>query len=551
MAGSPLLALLLAVAPVAALAALARVARRLDRPERALLAVACAVFALSAIASPVSYVHDHFTHFRHARAAWEDPAQLLDLWDRPAFMLLYAGPARLGLTAARLVSLVPAAIALAATMLAARAAGLSRPWLAGLLVAVQYDFFGQASSTMTELLLAAGLAVAVWGFLEERPWLAAAGLAFAGVTRPEAPLVVAAGTLVLVARFRRPALALAVAAPFVAYVALGSAVHHDPLWLVAENPYRGMVGLRLEAGQVLHSFFYEALGDGQPLPLILLELAGAGLLLRDARGRDGRHRAIFLLAPVTALWLLCTFLRIGPYDWWRQSRYLVSIAPILALLAARAHAAVRARWPRLADPALLAAAGCAAAAMIAKTWRPEILPGSRLIPALFAVALAAAGAGWALRRRVPATGAFAALLVAPLVLSPPGVFAQHLPTPSERAAEELVRVLAARPERAIAVDHGSLEQACAELLGHPGRPCPLPLVARAAPGPEDRIFVKQYDGTWAPPAPPDGWREVWRASGPRVEGPLRAPVTWTTTTMVWEREARAGAAPARPVRPPG
>lgn len=543
-APSVLLALLLAVGPAAALAVLGLVARRLERTEAAVLAGACALFVASALLSPVSWVHDHFTHFRHARAAWEDPYQLLDLWDRPAFMLLYAGPARFGLTAARLASAVPAAVALAATMLAARAARLPRPWLAGVLVVAQYDFFGQASSTMTELLLAAGLAVAAWGFLADRPWVAAAGLAFSGLTRPEAPLVVAAGTLVLVARYRRPLLAVAVAAPFVAYVALGSALHHDLLWVVNGNPYRGMVGLRLEAEQLLHSFFYEALGEGQPLPLILLELAGAVLVLREGRGR-----AIFLLAPVAALWLLCTFLRIGPHDWWRQARYLVSIAPLLALLAARAHAAVAERLPRAADPALLLAAACAAAAMLAKTWRPAILPGSPAIPALFVAATAVAAGAWALRRRVPGTAAFAGLLVLPLVLSPPGVFADHLPTPSERAAEAIVPLLAARPEPAIAVDHGALEQACAGLIGDPGRPCPLPLQARSAPAPEDRIFVKQYDGTWAPPAPPEGWREVWRSSGPRVEGPLRAPVTWTTTTMIWEREPQA-AAPPPPSRPP-
>jgi hypothetical protein len=540
-----LLALLLALGPSAAVAALAVVARRLGRAEAAVLAAACTVFAISAIVSPVSYVHDHFTHFRHARAAWEDPYQLLDLWDRPAFMLLYAGPARLGLTAARLTSLVPAAVALAATMLAARAAGLARPWLAGVLVAAQYDFFGQASSTMTELLLAAGLAVACWGFLEDRPWLAAAGLAFCGLTRPEAPVVVAGGALVLVARYRRPALAVAVAAPFVAYIALGSAVHHDLLWVVNGNPYRGMVGLRLEAGQVLHSFFYDAMGEGQPLPLILLELAGAVLVLRE-----GRARAIFFLAPVAALWLLCTFLRIGPYDWWRQSRYLVSVAPVFALLALRAHAALCERFPRAADPALLLAAACAAAAALAKAWRPGILPGSPAIPALFVATIAVAAAAWALRRRVPAPAALAGLLALPLVASPPGVFAHHLPTSSERAAEELVTLLAGRPGQAVAVDHGSLEQACAALLGDPGRPCPLPLQARSAPAPGDRLFVKQYDGTWAAPAPPPGWREVWRLAGPRVEGSLGAPVTWTTTTMVWERETQA-AAPQDAERPPG
>jgi hypothetical protein len=541
-----LLALLLAIGPVAALAAAALVARGLDRTERGVLLAACAVFAASALASPVSYVHDHFTHFRHARSAWENPYQLLDLWDRPAFMLLYAGPARFGLAVARLMSVVPAAVAVAATMRAARAARLLRPWLAGVLVAVQYDFFGQASSTMTELLLAAGLAVACWGFLEERPWLAAAGLAFGGLTRPEAPLVVAAGTLVLVARYRRPLLAVAVAAPFVAYIALGSAVHGDLLWVLHWNPYRGMVGLRLEAGQLLHSFFYEALGEGQPLPLIALEIAGAVLVLRE-----DRHRAIFLLGPVAILWLLCTFLRIGPYDWWRQARYLVSIAPVFALLAARAHAALCGRFPRVAEPALLLAAACAAAATLAKAWRPEILPGSPAIPALFALALALAAAAWSLRRSVSAPAAFAGLLVGPLVLSPPGVFAHHLPTPSERASEALVPILAARTELAIAVDHGSLEPACAELLGDAGRPCPLSLRPRSAPAPEDRLFVKQYDGTWAPPSPPEGWREVWRSAGPRVEGSLGAPVTWTTTTLLWERESHAGATRPRPDRPPG
>lgn len=540
-----ILALLLAAGPSAALAVVALVARRLGRAEGVVLAAACAAFALTALLSPVSYVHDHYTHFRHARAAWEDPYQLLDLWDRPAFMLLYAGPARFGLLAARLVSLAPAAVAVAATMLAARAAGLARPWLAGVFVAVQYDFFGQASSTMTELLLAAGLAVACWGFLEDRPWLAAAGLAFCGITRPEAPVVVAAGALALAGVYRRPALAAAVAAPFVAYLALGSAVHGDLLWVVHGNPYRGMVGLRLEAGQVLHSFFYEAVGDGQPLPLILLAAAGLGLALRD-----GGARAVFLLGPVAALWLLLTFLRIGPHDWWRQARYLVSIAPVIALLAARAHALLAERLPRLADPALLLAAACAAAAMLAKTWRPAILPGSPVIPALFAVAIAAAALALTLRRALPAPVSLAALLAAPLLLSPPGVFARHLPTPSERAAEQLVPVLAARPEAAIAVDHGALEQACAALIGDPARPCPLPLEARSAPAPEDRIFVKQYDGTAPPPPPPEGWHEIWRESGPRIEGPLRAPVTWTTTTMIWERESQAGAA-RPPRRPPG
>ena len=527
-----MLAVLLALGPLAALAVALRLVGRLERSERIVLFAACGLFAASAILSPVSYVHDHYTHYRHARQAWEDPFLLLSPWDRPGFMLLYAGPARFGLAAARLASLLPAAIALAATMLAARAAGLRRAWLAGVFLAAQYDVFGQASSTMTELLLAAGLAVACWGFLAERPWLAAAGLGFGAITRPEAPLLVAIGVLVLVARWRRLGPALLVVAPFLAYVALGSALHHDLLWYVHGNPYRGAVGLRLEAGQLLHSFFYEALSEGQPLPLLLLELAGAVLVLRE-----GGRRAVFLLGPVAAMWVLLTFLRIGPYDWWRQTRYLVSIAPILALLAAQAYAALEERLPRLAAPALLLAAALAAATVVSKAWRPLVLPGSRVIWVVFAVAIALAAAAWLARRRLPAAAGLAGMLALPLLLSPPGVFGHHLPTPSERAAEEVVRALAARGAPAIPCDHGSLEQACSELLGDP---CPLPLLPRAAPEPGDTLFVKQYDGTFPAPPPPEGWRQVWRAEGPRIEGPLLAPVTWTTTTMIWVRDRPAG-----------
>jgi hypothetical protein len=396
----------------------------------------------------------------------------------------------------------------------------------------QYDFFGQASSTMTELLLAAGFAVACWGFLEDRPWLAVAGLGFGAITRPEAPLLVGLCALVVAVRWRRLGPAVVALAPFVAYVALGSALHHDLLWYVHGNPYRGAVGLRLEAGQILHSFFYEALSEGQPLPLLLLELAGAALVLREDRGR-----AAFLLAPIAALWVLLTFLKIGPHDWWRQTRYLVSVAPILALLAARAYAALEERLPRLAAPALLLAAAVSAATVVAKAWRPQLLPGSRAIWLIFAEALAVAALTWAARGRIPGAVALAGMLALPLAASPPGVFAHHLPTPSERAAEDVVRSLAARAAPMISCDHGSLEQACSALLGDP---CPLPLRPRSAPEPGDTLFVKQYDGTAPPPPPPEGWRQVWRAEGPRIEGPLLSPVTWTTTTMIWVRERPAG-----------
>jgi hypothetical protein len=525
-----MLALLLTLCPFAAIAVAAALARRLDPRERLVLALAAAAFALHALASPVSWIHDHFTHFRHARGAWEDPFLLLSQWDRPAFMLLYSGPARFGLAAARLVSTLPAAVAIAATMLAARAAGARHAWLAGVFVAAQLDFFGQGSSTMTEILLAAGLAVACWGFLAERPWLCAAGLAFGAISRPEAPLVVAICAIPLWIRHRRFGPVLLAFAPFAAYVALGSALHGDLLWYAHGNPYRSSVGLRLEGRQILESFFYEALAYGQPLPILALELAGAALVLRR-----GGARAAFLLGPVAALWLLLTFLKIGPFDWWRQTRYLVSIAPQLALLAAVAYDVLDERFPRVARPALLAASAVSAGAILARAWRPWIADWSPAMWGVFAAALALAALACALRRLVPPPAALAGMLAVPLLLSPPGSFNQHRPTASERAAAEIVRAIAARGGPEIAADHPALEPACAGLVADP---CPLPIRRAETPANGDALFVTQYDGTAPPPLPPPGWREVWHAGGPRVEGPLLSPVAWWTTTMIWERIAR-------------
>src|SRR5512143_2296035 len=152
-------------------------------------------------------------------------------------MLLYAAPAQLGIAAARLMSVAPAAIAVSATMLAARELRVVPSWLAGVLLSAQLDFFGQASSTMTELLFAAALAVAIWAYASGRPWLAAAGLGALSIARPEGPLFAALGAAGLWLRFRRLGPCAASLAPLAAFLASGAVVLHDPLWYLHENAY--------------------------------------------------------------------------------------------------------------------------------------------------------------------------------------------------------------------------------------------------------------------------------------------------------------------------
>jgi hypothetical protein len=427
--------------PFGVLALAASLARRAGTPERTVLALGALLLAVSAALSPVAPAHDPWTHYQHLRLALDDPRRLLDLWDRPGFTLLAAGPAAFGIRAARVAAIATALVAIAATMRAARALGLPRPWVAGALLLAQYDFFGQGTSTMTELPFAAALAVAMLGWAEDRPWLVAAGLGWAGVTRPEGPAFAALGAVAMAARWRRPGPALAACVPFLAYVAAGAAAFSNPRWLLDANPYRSLVSLRLDASAVAGSWFFTALALSQGPALAALEVAGGLVVL----GRPAR-RLRFLLAPVAVSFALLTFVRIGPTDAWLETRYLVAIAPPLALLAATALDAAFGRAPRAAPPLLLAGAAVGAAFMTCWHWGQIGAWGSGLLERLAAGGLAAAAILWLLRRTVSPAAAVAGLLLLPLLAVPPGVLARHradvrpgAPDPSAAAAPAAAR----------------------------------------------------------------------------------------------------------------
>lgn len=417
-----MIALALSLVTLAVVALGPSLASTLRPHERALAAAAAVVFAASAVLSPVVPVNDQWTHFVHLRAALAEPIRLLDPWDRPGFTLVYAAPASLGLTAARVASAAVAALGLIATMRAARSLGLARPWVPALLLAAQYDFFGQASSTMTELPFAAGLGIAIWGWAERRPWVAAAGLGWCGVTRPEGVLFAALGAAALLARHRRAGPAALVLAPLAAWAVAGAIGFRDPLWWLHQRAYGGMVGPRLELRQLADSWFYVAMRRSQPPVLILLEAAGAALALGGAA-----RRLRFLLAPIAVCFLVLTFTRIGLTDDWREPRYLVAIAPALALLAAAGLDAALARFPRLAPPVLLALAAAGAAREILWTWRAVLATVPHARPAAYAAAIATAGALWAGRRRLSPRSALALILIIPLACSPPGAYGKHRP----------------------------------------------------------------------------------------------------------------------------
>jgi hypothetical protein len=407
---------------LAAFALAIALARRLGPAERAVLVLAAALLAASAILSPFAAIHDAWAHYMHLRDVPKDLRAILFPWDRPGFVLLAAGPAAFGYRAARLAAIVPALVALAATMLAARRLGLVRPWAAGLLVLAQYDFFGQGASTMTELPFAAALAVAVLGWTEDLPWLVAAGLGWMGITRPEGPAFVAAGAAAILWRWRDLRPAGAAFAPYALYWLVGLLAYGDPSWMVNESPYQHLVSVRLEWDQVFHSYFFTALKLSQPPVLLALEAVGAVLALAGPA-----RRLRFLLPPVAILFLILSFLRIGLNDRWRESRYLVEIAPALGLLAAAGLEAALARLPRVAPPLLLGLAAYGAAGILVWYWVLVGVRAPHFEPAVHGALLAIAALLWLGGRWIPPALALGVLLAIPLAATPPGALSRHRP----------------------------------------------------------------------------------------------------------------------------
>jgi hypothetical protein len=484
-----LLAALLSLFPVAAVMLALRGARSLAPAERGLVAGAAVLCAAVALLAPAAPIHDQWTHFVHLREALADPVRLLDAWDRPGFTLPYAAPAALGITAARVTSAVIAAVAIAATVGAARALGLARPWLAGALLLAQYDFFGQAASTMTELPFAAALALAVRGWVERRPWLVAAGLGWCGITRPEGVLFAALGAAALVARERRAGPAALALLPLALWGAAGALATRDLAWWLRANPYGGLVAPRLELGQLVDSYFWEALRRGQPP--VLLAVEAAGVVVAVARPE---RRLRFLLAPLAVSFLVLTFVRIGLSDEWRESRYLVAVAPALALLAAAGLEAALAARPRAAAAALLALAAAGSARELAWNWR-FVLGEDALVRALaFTALLGAAAWLWVARTRWSPRAGVAFMLLVPLACSPPGVYGKQ------------------RPEQA----HGRAALHERAPLRAPGTPA-APARARAAPRPSPRAPCARTR------ARPRGGRSRGRTGLPRRDVTSRAP----------------------------
>lgn len=128
---------------------------------------------------------DVIGHYIIARWSWKYPYLFLDIWGRPAFTVLYAPVAVLGLTAVQVWSSLLAGVTAVGSALVAKAYGVRWYWLTVLFTGLQPEFVRQGFASLTELTFALLLCLALLAYKRQRWLLMALAAGFLPLARYE------------------------------------------------------------------------------------------------------------------------------------------------------------------------------------------------------------------------------------------------------------------------------------------------------------------------------------------------------------------------------
>ncbi|TWT40335.1 hypothetical protein RAS1_40430 [Phycisphaerae bacterium RAS1] len=271
---------------------------------------------------------DDLCHLQIARWSWDFPQYLLHEWGRPGFTVLYAIPAQLGWLPARLFSgILTAATALLAYDVARRQKVELAP-LAAALVWLQPMVFTLSYTTLTETVMGFYLALAMSLFLRQRYAWSAAIVALAPLTRHEGVLFCGLWLVALLSRRRPP---------------------RDWLWLtwavLAHNVLSAIFLDDIPLVRYLRPTATDEYGSGTWWTMLTrwgVAAGGATVLLAIAGApRTWRRSGGMLWITCGAAYFLAhtLFFRFGLFASGGYERFLVPIAPIVAVAAADALSA--------------------------------------------------------------------------------------------------------------------------------------------------------------------------------------------------------------------
>jgi hypothetical protein len=311
---------------------------------------------------PDGYQQDGGNHFLFARWAWIHPELLVGVWSRPAFTLLYSLPAQFGYPAAKLFTVGLCAVTAWQTWRLAEHLGLARSALAVPLLVLQPSFLLLCSDTLTEPLFAL---IFVTALRLHHAGRVVSGMLVASLmilARPEGFVlgVVWGAWILLVPRDPRPAWRRI---PSVLLLASGAAAWWLAAWLISGDPLYikhhwppdwTATGAPYGSGPIwgYAARLPEIAGRLLQVPLVV----GLAVLLARRRGGTLTSPVLAVLMIHSALW---SFGGLGSAGY---ARYMVTVAPAMALIALTGWNVIADRCARLPRGVRIASAGAVLAA---------------------------------------------------------------------------------------------------------------------------------------------------------------------------------------------
>jgi len=341
------------------------------RPVRADVAILLCVVSVFGILSTLGSITsegfleaDGCTHFLFARAAFDEPHYLVNIWGRPLKTMLYVLPAHFfGLTGVRFTSLVVAIAILLLTYAIARGQKYRWPALATIACVAQPMFFLHSFSELTELPFAMVLAGAFLAYQRRQFFVMTLLVAVTPLGRPEGFGMLLLGGLSLLAHRRAYWIPLLVV-PLLVWNYAGWVLFGRPdipwyLWLKNEWPYAAtsvyasgslwhFLGLLpVVTGPLVFPGFFVGVGAtvwGDLRGLIRSLRSGAGGGSSDEREssevrispQHRRHCDLLIVAiPMLILIAHSILYFTGKMASSGEARYMLTAAPFWALLVAK------------------------------------------------------------------------------------------------------------------------------------------------------------------------------------------------------------------------
>lgn len=303
---------------------------------------------------PDGFQQDSGYHFLFARWGWHYPYMMVGVWQRPLFTFLYSFPAMLGHQAARLFTVAICVATAWHTWKLAQDLKLERSWLAVPLIFLQPSFFVLYPDLLTETLFALVFVIALRLHTRGRVRLGMIVASLLVMARPEGFFIgVLWGVWILFDKrastvfWRRIPWSLLLAVGSFIWWLAAYVITRDPLFIKNNWPSDWHEGVYGSA----HIWSYPARLPEMVGGLLLVPfLVGLFLLLKR---REHFTLTTSFLTPFLLHTVFWAFGQVGEAGY---PRYMVSVAPAMALITLVGWNTLAGRFPQLPAQIRLATA---------------------------------------------------------------------------------------------------------------------------------------------------------------------------------------------------